>query len=104
VTYTSVLFMRARPGQRDALVAAFRRLGVLETASRQAGFVESAIHLPLDDDDQILVTAAWATADAYDGWLANPERERLAQAVPDLIDEEASAGRMFETVHRVTAT
>lgn len=103
MTYTSVLYMRARPGQRDALVAAFRRLDVLETASRQAGFVESMIHLPLDDGDQILVTATWATADAYAGWLSNPERDRLTREVPELIDEDGPEGRVFEAVHRVTA-
>jgi heme-degrading monooxygenase HmoA len=103
VSYRSILYMKAAPGRRDELVAAFRRLEVLETASRQAGFVESTVHLSLDDPDELMVIATWATRDDYAGWLASPARARLSAEVPELIAENGPAGRVFEVVHHVHA-
>lgn len=73
----SVLYIRAKPGCRDRIVELFSRLQVLEKASRQDGFISCEVQVPADDDDHVLVTALWTSADAYRGWLENPVREDL---------------------------
>ena len=71
----SVLFLQAKPGQRDQLVDVFRRIDVPGHALQQAGCLSVEVQVPPDEVGPVLVTALWADRDAYDGWLANPWRE-----------------------------
>ena len=91
----SVLFIRAKPGRRDELVALFDRLGILEKASRQEGFISSEVHVPVDGEDLVMVTATWATADAYQGWLDNPVREEMRPEL-ELLAEGEPESRVYE--------
>jgi quinol monooxygenase YgiN len=93
----SVLFIRAKPGRRDELVALFDRLDVLEKASGQEGFVSSEVHVPVDGEDLVMVTATWETAEAYQGWLDNPVREEMRPELEKLADGEPES-RVYEIV------
>ncbi len=81
----SVLVIRTKPGCRDRLVELFSRLGVLEQASRQDGYVSCELQVPADDDDDhVLVTALWTSPEAYQGWLDNPVREEMQPELAEL--------------------
>src|SRR2546430_17060219 len=95
----SVLVLRARPGRRDDVVALFERLGVLREASAVPGFVDAELHVT--DSDELLVTATWESAAAYDPWLESPGRERMQPALEGLLVEPPGP-RVFELVHRPT--
>lgn len=97
MTARSVLFIRAKPGRRDELVALFDRLDILEKASRQEGFVSSEVHVPVDGENLVMVTATWATAAAYQGWLDNPVREEMRPELEKLADGEPES-RVYEIV------
>jgi quinol monooxygenase YgiN len=97
----SVLVLRARPGRRDDVVALFERLGVLREASAVPGFVDAELHVT--DSDELLVTATWESAAAYDRWLESPVRERMRPALEDLL-VEPPVPRVYELVHRATAS
>lgn len=83
-TTRSVLLIRTKPGCRDRLVELFDRLQVLEKASRQEGFIACEVQVPTDGDDHVLVTALWASPDAYRGWLENPVREEMTGELEEL--------------------
>jgi quinol monooxygenase YgiN len=93
----SVLYIRAKPGRRDELVALFGRLEILEKASRQAGFISSEVHVPVDGEDLVLVTATWTSPEAYQGWLDNPVREEMRADLELLADGEPES-RVYEIV------
>jgi quinol monooxygenase YgiN len=93
----SVLFIRVKPGRRDELVGLFDRLDILEKASRQEGFVSSEVHVPADGEDLVMVTATWATAEAYQGWLDNPVREEMRPELEKLAEGEPES-RVYEIV------
>jgi heme-degrading monooxygenase HmoA len=97
----SVLYIRTKPGCRDQLVELFTRLQILEQASRQEGFISSEIHVPVDGDDLVLVTATWATPEAYQGWLDNPVREEMRADLELLADGEPES-RVYEIVGTLT--
>jgi quinol monooxygenase YgiN len=99
LTARSVLYIRTKPGCRDQLVELFGRLQILEKASRQAGFISSEVHVPIDDEDLVLVTATWASPEAYSGWLENPVREEMR---PDL--EALAAGEPESRVYEIVET
>jgi len=84
----SVLFLRTRPGKREELVRAFERLGVLQAASAQPGFLGAELHVPLDDADHVLVLASWASPEAYQAWLDNPIREAARAELEPLLAAE----------------
>ena len=92
--------MHARTGRRDAVVALFERLGVLEQASAMPGFVDGQLQLAVDGSDELLVTASWESADAYGGWLTSPGRERMRTELEQLL-EAPPEGRIYELVHAV---
>lgn len=93
----SVLVIRAKPGCRDRLVELFSRLQVLEKASRQEGFVSCEVQVPADDDEHVLVTALWASPEAYQGWLDNPVREEMRPALDELAAADPEP-RVYEIV------
>ena len=93
----SLLVLRARPGRRDDVVTLFERLGVLREASVMPGFLTGELHVAADGSDELLVTATWASAAAYDAWLESPVRERMRPALEELLVEPPMP-RVFELV------
>jgi|SRR5438105_6300863 len=81
----SVLVLRARPGRRDDVTALFEQLGVLREASAVPGFISAELLAAADDADEILVTATWRSAFAYEAWLESPVREWIRPALEDLL-------------------
>jgi quinol monooxygenase YgiN len=94
----SVLALRAKPGRRDEVVALFERLEVLREAGAVPGFVSAELQVAADSPDDLLVTATWESAAAYDGWLESPVRERMRPALEELLDESPAAGRVYDIV------
>jgi quinol monooxygenase YgiN len=98
----SVLILRARQGRRDDVVALFARLGVLREASAVPGFIDAELHVA-GGSDELLVTATWESAAAYDGWLESPVRERMRPELEELL-VEPPVPRVYELVHRATTS
>ena len=94
----SVLFLQAKPGMREALVAVFRRIDVPGHALRQAGCLSVEVQVPPEPDGPLLVTALWRDRAAYDGWLANPWREFSGSELEPYLAEETAAGVVYEIV------
>lgn len=84
----SVLFLQAKPGMRDDLVAVFRRIDIPGNALKQRGCRSVEVHVPPDPDGPVLVTALWDDAEAYSGWLANPWREYSGTELEPFLDGE----------------
>jgi quinol monooxygenase YgiN len=97
----SVLYIHTKPGRRDELVQLFERLQILEKASRQEGFISSEVHVPVDGEDLVLVTATWTSPEAYQGWLDNPVREEMRPELELLADGEPES-RVYEIVETFT--
>lgn len=93
-----MLVLRAKPGRRDEVVALFQRLEVLREASEVPGFVAAELQVAADGSDDLLVTATWESAAAYDAWLESPVRERMRPALEELLAESPAAGRVYDIV------
>lgn len=93
----SVLFLQAKPGQRDALVDVFRRLDVPGHALQQEGCLSVEVQVSPDEDGPVLVTALWTHREAYDGWLANPWREYSGHELEPFLDGDFS-GVVYDVV------
>jgi heme-degrading monooxygenase HmoA len=94
----SILRLRAKRDRRDELVALFERLGVFAAASEQPGFLGAELQLPLDDDDEVLVTAKWTSPEAYNGWLESGVRAAIGEQLEPLLDEDPKP-RAYVIVH-----
>ncbi|WP_249021583.1 antibiotic biosynthesis monooxygenase [Conexibacter sp. S30A1] len=92
----SVLHLRPRAGRSTDIVDFYRRYHVLERASRQEGFISSELQLPIHGEGDVLVTALWRDADAYKGWLENPDRALHTDELAELV-EDFHAGVSGET-------
>jgi len=92
-----VLFLQAKPGQRDHLVDVFRRIDVPGHALQQAGCLSVEVQVPADEDGPLLVTALWNDREAYDGWLANPWREYSGTELEPFLNGE-SHGVVYDIV------
>jgi quinol monooxygenase YgiN len=93
-----MLALRAKPGRRDEVVALFERLEVLREAGAVSGFVSAELQIAADDADDLLVTATWESAAAYDAWLDSPVRERMRPALEELLAESPAAGRVYDII------
>ena len=96
----SILRLRAKRGRRDELVELFDRLGIFAAASEQDGFLAAELQVPLDDTEEVIVTATWTSPEAYDGWLASPVRAELGPQLEPLLDGEPES-RTYLIVHEL---
>jgi heme-degrading monooxygenase HmoA len=85
---TSVLTLRCKPGLRDELLRRFDELGVLDAASTVPGYLSGERAPSPADPDEVVVTATWASPEAYDAWLADPRRPELSAAIEPLLAGE----------------
>lgn len=101
----SVLYVRPRSGKANAVVEYYKRKRVLETALEQPGCLAAEIQVPLDEDELLLVTALWQSAEAYQGWIDNPVRRTFATELDELVDEGLADARggVYEVAHAVGA-
>lgn len=94
----TVLYLRPKGGDGEAVAEFYRRHGVLERACRQEGCLGAELQLPASGAGDVLVTATWRDSEAYQGWLDNPWRtqngEELAQLVDDF--ETEVKGELYE--------
>jgi quinol monooxygenase YgiN len=97
----SLLYLRPKRGERDAVVAFYRRHRVLERALEQDGCLAAELAVPAEGDGDIVVTALWADAAAYEGWVSNPARAANAEELAALVDGEFDAavrGELYEVL------
>jgi heme-degrading monooxygenase HmoA len=94
----SVLYLRPRGGDGAAIADFYRRHGVLERATEQDGCLGAELQLPAQRGGDVLVTALWRDADAYQGWLDNPFRSTNAEELAELVEgfDEGVSGALYE--------
>jgi len=101
----TLLYLRPKPGARDEIVEFYRRHGILERALQQDGCLGAELELPVEDRDDIVVTALWRDAAAYEGWVNNPERAAHADELASLVDGDFDAavrGEVYDVALRET--
>jgi heme-degrading monooxygenase HmoA len=81
----SVLYLTPRDRDGGAVADFYRRHEVLERAVEQDGCLGAELQLPVDGPGDVLVTALWRDADAYQGWLDNPVRSANAQELAEIL-------------------
>jgi heme-degrading monooxygenase HmoA len=94
----SVLYLTPRAGDGRAIVDFYRRHGVLDRAAEQDGCLGAELQLPASGSGDVLVTALWRDADAYQGWLQNPFRSANAEELAELVEgfDDEVRGALYE--------
>jgi heme-degrading monooxygenase HmoA len=94
----SVLYLTPHGGDGRAIADFYRRHGVLERAAEQDGCLGAELQLPVGRGGDVLVTALWRDAEAYEGWLANPFRSRNAEELSGIVEEfdDGVEGALYE--------
>lgn len=94
----SVLYLTPRGGDGQAIVDFYRRHGVLDRAAEQDGCLGAELQLPATGSGDVLVTALWRDADAYQGWLDNPFRSANAEELAELVEgfDDDVRGALYE--------
>jgi heme-degrading monooxygenase HmoA len=81
----SVLYVHAIEGRREELVDRWTAIGTVDKSLQQEGCLSVELQVPQEDTSPILVTALWATRDAYQGWLDNPWRHEATRELGPLL-------------------
>lgn len=84
----SVLRLTPRPGCADAVVELFQREQVFERALGVDGCQDASLLLR---SDEILVTASWDDAEAYQAWVDHPERNTMSDELNELLVDAITA-------------
>lgn len=97
----SVLYLTPKNGDGGAVADFYRRHGVLDRALRQDGCLGAELQLPTGGSGDVLVTALWRDADAYQGWVDNPWRSESGDELAALLegfDGGSARGELYEIV------
>jgi hypothetical protein len=98
----TLLTLRVDPTKVDDVLEYYRRRDVLQFSLDHSDAVASEISVAADGSGEILVTALWPDAAAYQGWIDNPWRASSNVDLAELLrDAEVGAGRIFEIDHDV---
>ena len=92
-----MLYLRAIDGRGGDVVRLFERLAILRAASAIPGFVAAELQAAAGSPDELLVTATWQSAAAYDAWLRSDVRERMRPELEELLAEPPTP-RVYELV------
>lgn len=83
----SILYLQPKPGQRQALIEAFKRLDVFGHALRQEGCISIEMLAPADENGALAVIALWTGPEGIQGWLENPWRAASNQELGQFVEE-----------------
>jgi quinol monooxygenase YgiN len=84
----SVLYLQPKPGCRQALIDAFRRIDVIGHAMEQEGCLGVEMLAPDDSSAALAVIALWTGREGIDGWDRNPWRAESTTELDQLIEQE----------------
>jgi quinol monooxygenase YgiN len=87
----SVLYLKPKPGCRQAVIDEFIAERVPERALQQAGCLAVELLAPPDEDAPLVVIALWNERADYDGWLNSPVRAQASSRLDDLLTEPPSS-------------
>jgi hypothetical protein len=98
----TLLTLRVDPSRVDDVLTYYRERDVLQYSLDHSDAVASEISVSADGTGEMLVTALWPDAQAYQGWIDNPWRDASNVHLAELLrDAEVGAGRVFEIDHDV---
>jgi quinol monooxygenase YgiN len=97
----SVLYLRPRRGDYEAVVDFYRRHDVLGRAASIDGCLATELHVPADQSGPLLVTALWESEAAYGRWLQDGFRRESGAQLAELLEdalEPGVGGALFDVV------
>lgn len=99
----TVLTLHPQPGQAPAVVQLYRSEQILQESLDVTRALASEISVATDGSGEILVTAVWPDAEAYQEWIDHPNRGRTSPDLEPLLRSDViGAGRIFEIDHAVS--
>jgi len=101
----SVLTLHTAPAQAEQVLELYRREAILQESLDLTRALSSEVAASVDGSGEIIVTALWPDAAAYQEWLDHPNRGRTAPELSALLaDARIGVGRLYSVDHRVTRT
>lgn len=99
----TMLTLTPLDGRAPAIVQLYRSEQILQESLDCTRAVASEISVAADGSGEILVTAVWPDADAYQEWIDHPQRGRTAPELQELLEgAKIGVGRIFNIDHAVT--
>ena len=82
----STLFLQPKPGRRDDLIEAFKRIDVFGHALKHEGCVSIEMLTPDEPNDPVAVIALWTSRAGIEGWLDSPRRAESTRDLDPFIE------------------
>jgi heme-degrading monooxygenase HmoA len=83
----SILYLQPKPGARQHLIDAFRRLDVFGHAMRQPGCISIEMLAPAGENAALAVIALWTGREGIEGWINNPWRAESSRELDQFVEE-----------------
>ena len=77
----SQFHLRAKPGERDALLRELDRLEVFVAVRDQPGFLGLTVLVPQDDANSVLVEGSWSSPEHFRRWWEGRVQDDLLRSL-----------------------
>jgi quinol monooxygenase YgiN len=84
--------IRARPGQRDALLAKFTEAAEMQHSNPACEL--TLVSTSPDDPDAVFLTEVWTSEEEHERARTSPEVQAWAKGMPDLVDGAPDSTRL----------
>src|SRR4029453_11133108 len=89
---TVIAHMRAKPGKQQELREALE--GLIETTSKEAGYVNYDLHQGIEDPDLFYLYENWESVDTHETHMQAPHLEDFGGRLDDLLDGDLTVVRV----------
>lgn len=86
MTVKIILLRRVPPEKHNDLLPLLVKLRSL--CMNRRGYISGETLVNVDDPTENLVISTWATAEAWNDWMASADRQALQQQIDELLGEE----------------
>ena len=99
----TLLSLKVEPDRVDDVLRMYRAEDILRFSLEHSDALASEISVAADGSGDIMITALWPDAVAYDRWLNHPYRQESAPRLANLLkNAQVGAGRVFSIHHAVS--
>ncbi|MBS3180632.1 MULTISPECIES: hypothetical protein [Leucobacter] len=98
----SILTLQPRTGRSEEIVRLYRAQEILQQSLDLTRAICSEISVAIDGSGEIIVSALWPDAAAYQEWIDHPERGKRVPQLPELLEgAEVGVAKLYRVDHGV---
>jgi hypothetical protein len=94
----TTLFLTTTPELAGDVLDVYEREQILQYSLDHSDAISAELSVSVEHPGQVMITALWPSAEAYQVWVDDPERARTSSILRELLSGEVGAGGTWDVL------